>query len=290
MGNLEKEYKYCQKIMKNYTKTFANAFEHLSTEKRNALWSIYALYHNVDESIKVHKDIEYLNKIKHDVQQIYNGETKKFHSNTKIMKPSAQTIHLYNLPRSALETFIQTVEDDFVFSANDTDQQLEQYCYGVSGVIGELLNPIFTQSQIEATKVAEANAMSIALGKALQLTKILRNVGKDYSNGKIYISIEKLEYYNVDLDSIYYNGVTPNYAHLWESYANLIERSFSYILDHLYLFDDDIEPIIVLTIKTYQGLLEEVRKNLYDVTKHANLSSYKKSKIYRNVMETYSKS
>lgn len=290
MGNLEKEYKYCQKIMKNYTKTFANAFENLSTEKRNALWSIYALYHNVDESIKVHKDIEYLNKIKQDVQQIYNGETKKFHSNTKIMKALAQTIHLYNLPRSSLETFIQTVEDDFVFSANDTDQQLEQYCYGVSGVIGELLNPIFTQSQIEATKVAEANAMSIALGKALQLTKILRNVGKDYSNGKIYISIEKLEYYNVDLDSIYYNGVTPNYAHLWESYAKLIERNFSYILDHLYLFDDDIEPIIVLTIKTYQGLLEEVRKNLYDVTKHANLSSYKKSKIYRNVMETYSKS
>ncbi|WP_279526088.1 squalene/phytoene synthase family protein [Staphylococcus gallinarum] len=290
MGNLEKEYKYCQKIMKNYTKTFANAFENLSTEKRNALWSIYALYHNVDESIKVHKDIEYLNKIKQDVQQIYNGETKKFHSNTKIMKALAQTIHLYNLPRSSLETFIQTVEDDFVFSANDTDQQLEQYCYGVSGVIGELLNPIFTQSQIEATKVAEVNAMSIALGKALQLTKILRNVGKDYSNGKIYISIEKLEYYNVDLDSIYYNGVTPNYAHLWESYAKLIERNFSYILDHLYLFDDDIEPIIVLTIKTYQGLLEEVRKNLYDVTKHANLSSYKKSKIYRNVMETYSKS
>ncbi|MEB7039882.1 squalene/phytoene synthase family protein [Staphylococcus gallinarum] len=276
--------------MKNYTKTFANAFENLSTEKRNALWSIYALYHNVDESIKVHKDIEYLNKIKQDVQQIYNGETKKFHSNTKIMKALAQTIHLYNLPRSSLETFIQTVEDDFVFSANDTDQQLEQYCYGVSGVIGELLNPIFTQSQIEATKVAEVNAMSIALGKALQLTKILRNVGKDYSNGKIYISIEKLEYYNVDLDSIYYNGVTPNYAHLWESYAKLIERNFSYILDHLYLFDDDIEPIIVLTIKTYQGLLEEVRKNLYDVTKHANLSSYKKSKIYRNVMETYSKS
>ena len=64
--------------MKNYTKTFANAFEHLSTEKRNALWSIYALYHNVDESIKVHKDIEYLNKIKQDVQQIYNGETKSF--------------------------------------------------------------------------------------------------------------------------------------------------------------------------------------------------------------------
>lgn len=287
MGNLEKEYKYCQKIIKNYSKVFSNAFENLSAQKRNALWSVYALYYCVDESVKIHKDIELLNKIKQDIQQIYNGETKKFYSNTKIMRALSHTIHLYGLPNLPIELFIKTIEDDFIFSANDTNQQLDNYCYGSSGVVGELVNPIFTQEQSESTKVAEAEALSIELGKVMQLTKVLRNVGKDYRNGKIYLSNETLDYYNVDLDTIYYNGVTPNYAHLWESYANLIERKFMYILGRLFLFDDDIQPIIVLTIKTYQGLLEEVRNNLYDITKHANLSSYKKSKIYRKVMEAY---
>ncbi|MCG7339163.1 squalene/phytoene synthase family protein [Staphylococcus sp. ACRSN] len=287
MGNLQKDYKYCQKLTKHHAKAFANTFDQVEENKRNALWSIYAFYYSVDACIRVHKDIAYLNNIKIDIQQIYKGETKKFHSNAKIMRPLAKTINSYNLAKFPFETLLQTIEDDFLFSINDTDQQLMDYCYGASGVVGELLNPIFTHEQSNSSLIDETKTMSIEMGKAIQLTKILRNVGKDYSDERVYLCTEQLDFYNVDLDTIYYNGVTPNYAHLWENYAKAIENKFARVLNHLYLYDTDIKPIIVLTIKTYQGLLEEVRRNLYDMTKHAKLSSYKKSKIYRKVMETY---
>ncbi|WP_186305389.1 squalene/phytoene synthase family protein, partial [Bacillus subtilis] len=89
---------------------------------------------------------------------------------------------------------------------------------------GELLTPILTSSNENNFEQAEEAA--IALGKAMQITNILRDVGEDFQNGRIYLSVEKLAQYRVNLHSIYYEGVTPNYIELWESYATEAVRLY----------------------------------------------------------------
>ena len=37
MGNLQKDYKYCQKLTKHHAKAFANTFDQVEENKRNAL-------------------------------------------------------------------------------------------------------------------------------------------------------------------------------------------------------------------------------------------------------------
>ncbi|MEJ7180562.1 phytoene/squalene synthase family protein, partial [Staphylococcus capitis] len=76
--------------------------------------------------------------------------------------------------------------------------------YGVAGTVGELLTPILTSSNENNFEQAEEAA--IALGKAMQITNILRDVCEDFQNGRIYLSVEKLAQYRVNLHSIYYEG------------------------------------------------------------------------------------
>ncbi len=69
-----------------------------------------------------------------------------------------------------------------------TDSDLYDYCYGVAGTVGELLTPILTSSNENNFEQAEEAA--IALGKAMQITNILRDVGEDFQNGRIYLSVK----------------------------------------------------------------------------------------------------
>ncbi|SUM30895.1 squalene synthase-like protein [Staphylococcus gallinarum] len=69
----------------------------------------------------------------------------------------------------------------------------------MAGTVGELLTPILTSSNENNFEQAEEAA--IALGKAMQITNILRDVGEDFQNGRIYLSVEKLAQYRVNLHS-----------------------------------------------------------------------------------------
>ncbi|MEU2237620.1 phytoene/squalene synthase family protein, partial [Streptomyces vietnamensis] len=66
--------------------------------------------------------------------------------------------------------------------------ELEQYCYYVAGTVGLMLLPIL------ATKNHQHLHMyAVQLGVAMQLTNILRDVGEDYQNNRIYLPVDLLE-------------------------------------------------------------------------------------------------
>ncbi|MEJ7432907.1 squalene/phytoene synthase family protein, partial [Staphylococcus warneri] len=80
------------------------------------------------------------------------------------------------------------------------------YCYGVAGTVGEVLTPILAQQP-----TTETFRVARKLGEALQLTNILRDVGEDFEQGRIYISKERLAHFNIDIKQQYQQGVTSNY-------------------------------------------------------------------------------
>ncbi|MFP6334390.1 phytoene/squalene synthase family protein, partial [Bacillus subtilis] len=147
-----------------------------------------------------------------------------YQSDAAIMNALSNTLNTYSIPKKPFESLIQYVKEDLVLKEMKTDSDLYEYCYGVAGTVGELLTPILTSSNENNFEQAEEAA--IALGKAMQITNILRDVGEDFQNGRIYLSVEKLAQYRVNLHSIYYEGVTPNYIELWESYATEAVRLY----------------------------------------------------------------
>ncbi|MEB6197002.1 phytoene/squalene synthase family protein [Mammaliicoccus sciuri] len=290
MNQLERDYNHCHNIMKEHSKTFSYAFDFLDLKRKKAIWAIYAVCRIIDDSIDKYKDLEQLDGIARDLDVIYSDcdYIPAYQSDAAIMNALSNTLNTYSIPKKPFQSLIQYVKKDLVLKEMKTDSDLYDYCYGVAGTVGELLTPILASSNKNSFE--QAKEAAIALGKALQITNILRDVGEDFQNGRIYLSTEKLVEYQVDLQSVYHEGITSNYIQLWESYALKAVSLYDIALNGINYFDTEVRYIIELAATAYLEILEEVRKSNYRLHKKVYVSKLKKMKIYREISEKYNRS
>jgi 4,4'-diapophytoene synthase len=288
MNELERDYNYCHNIMKKHSKTFSYAFDFLDIRRKKAVWAIYAACRIIDDSVDRYKNLEKLDEIASDLDTIYGNHIRSYQSDASIMNALNDTLNTYAIPQNPFKSLIQYVKGDLDLKIIQTDSDLYDYCYGVAGTVGELLTPILAASN--ENNFEQAKDAAIALGKAMQITNILRDVGEDFQNGRIYLSEEKLAQYQVELHSTYYEGVNSDYIELWESYATEAVELYNIALNGINYFDEEVRYIIELATTTYREILEEVRKSNYTLRKKVFVSKLKKIKIHRDISAKYKRS
>lgn len=288
MNQLERDYQYCHNVMKFHSKTFSYAFDFLEFKKKKAIWAIYAVCRIIDDSIDRDKDVKQLSKIEKDLEGIYNNSLEQYHSDEAIMNAFNDTLNYYDIPHEPFRTLIHYVKADLNLKNLCTDEELFNYCYGVAGTVGELLTPILASQNSKNIECAEYAA--IELGKALQLTNILRDVGEDFENERIYLTEERLNQYKINLQEIYHSGVTQDYIDLWESYAQDAAQFYKNALNGVNNFDEEVHYIIELASRSYLEILEEARRADYTLHKKVYISKIKKMKIYHEMVSKYNRS
>jgi phytoene synthase len=92
------------------------------------------------------------------------------------------------IPVPAFLELVEGCELDVRGAHYETFPDLLHYCRCVAGSIGRLSTGVF-----EATDPAAAEPLADALGVALQLTNILRDVREDLGNGRVYLPQEELD-------------------------------------------------------------------------------------------------
>lgn len=108
----------------------------------------------------------------------------------------------YPLTPAMLAEIIDGVEMDLTIARYETFADLRAYCYRVASAVGLVSIEIFGYRNPACREYA------IELGLALQLTNILRDVGKDLANGRIYLPREDLarfDYAEEDLQARIYD-------------------------------------------------------------------------------------
>src|SRR5438094_7894517 len=101
-----------------------------------------------------------------------------------------------------LEEIIAGVEMDLSIFQYATFEDLRIYCYRVASAVGLVSIEIFGYRNPACKEYA------INLGFALQMTNIIRDVGKDLQSGRIYLPQEdlaKLNYSEAELRDRQYN-------------------------------------------------------------------------------------
>jgi len=99
-------------------------------------------------------------------------------------------IEKYSLPVGMLEEIIAGVEMDLRIVRYATFKELRLYCYRVASAVGLVSIEIF------GYRNAGCKQYAIDLGLALQMTNIIRDVGKDLQDGRIYLPQEDLARFN----------------------------------------------------------------------------------------------
>jgi phytoene synthase len=184
-------------ITRKSASNLALAFVLLPKPKRDAMSALYAFCREVDdvadnESIPVASRREQLAAWRADIRRACSDETPEFPVNRELQS----VIRQYRLPFEHFDELIRGVEMDLDIKRYETYEQLELYCYRVASVVGLLSIEIFGYRNPACRDYA------IYLGKALQLTNILRDVRTDAERGRIYLPQSELGRFKVGEDEI----------------------------------------------------------------------------------------
>ena len=125
------------------------------------------------------------------------------------------------------------------------------------------------------------------LGEALQITNILRDVGEDFENGRIYFSESSLARFDVSIENEFNHRISNQYIDLWEYFAAIAEDDYEIALSNIDTFNKEAQPIIELAAVIYRAILDEVRKASYTLHRRVYVSKLNKAKLYRKIKNKY---
>jgi phytoene synthase len=196
-------------ITRKSASNLAPAFVLLPRARRDGMSALYAFCREVDDvadddSVPAEKRREGLNAWREDIHRAYRNQTPHFSVNRELL-PFLQR---YQLRFELFDELIKGCETDLEVRRYNDFEALEQYCYLVASVVGLLSIEIFGYQN------PACRAYAVALGKALQLTNILRDVGNDAQRGRIYLPLSEMQRFQVSEAEILNQDYSDRYAKL----------------------------------------------------------------------------
>ena len=264
--NINKIYK------ENYKSNFYYSFAFLPKNKRTAINKFYSFCQISDEIADCDLELD----IKKKNLQEWKNELKlafESKSNIFILNEIKDIAEQFSIPKSLFFELLEGMEMDLNNKTYNTYQDLECYCYKVASVVGLII------IKIVGYRNKKAEDYAINLGKALQLTNILRDVKNDYKMGRIYFPLDDLHSFNVKKEFFKDEILTKELFNLLQSYYY---KAISYYNAADSLLDKEdkrrfLVPIIMRNI--YYSILVKIKDNNFDVFNY-NYKLSKFQKIY----------
>jgi phytoene synthase len=184
-------------ITRKSASNLAFAFVLLPKPRRDAMSVLYAFCREVDdvadnESAPLPARRARLAAWRQEVRRACDGALPSFPVACELQPVIAR----YRLPFADFDQLIRGVEMDLDINRYQTYQDLELYCYRVASIVGLLSVEIF------GYKDPACRDYAVHLGKALQLTNILRDVRTDAERGRIYLPLSELERHKIAPEEI----------------------------------------------------------------------------------------
>ena len=249
-----------QTITRKSASNLALAFILLPKAKRNGMSALYAFCREVDdvadnESLPVTQRREQLAAWRADVRRACGTETPQFGVNRELQP----VIRHYRLPFEHFDALLQGVEMDLDIKRYANHDQLELYCYRVASVVGLLSIEVFGYRDPACREYA------VCLGKALQLTNILRDVRSDAQRGRIYLPLSELAEFEVSPEEILRLEYSPRFFELANSVAQRARHFYGLACETLPAADRRSMVAAGLMGSVYWQLLRKLERRRFDV-------------------------
>jgi phytoene synthase len=177
---------YCTAFTKKSGSNFYYSFLFLPRARRQAMYTVYAFCKQVDSAVDEpppgSNPQEELRRWRVELEAAYHGNPT-----LPVTISLAEHARRLSIPRAYFEELIKGVEMDLTMTSYKTFRDLSLYCYRVASVVGLICLHVFGITS------ARAQDYAVDLGMAFQLTNILRDLGTDASQGRVYVPEEDME-------------------------------------------------------------------------------------------------
>ncbi|WP_433227539.1 presqualene diphosphate synthase HpnD [Actinomadura formosensis] len=179
-------YGHCENVVRSQARNFSYGIRLLPAPKRRALSAVYAFARRIDDIGDDHgaPPAGRLARLADERERLADAGA---HPADPVLVALSDAARRFPIPLEAFGELIDGCEADVRGAAYDTFDDLLWYCRCVAGAVGRLSLGVFGTSDPE-TAVPRADA----LGVALQLTNILRDVREDGLSGRVYLPAKDL--------------------------------------------------------------------------------------------------
>lgn len=224
----------------------------LSRTRRDAMFALYAFCREIDdiadEGGSEAEKLAALEDWRAEIDRLYAGAPAK---PTSIAL--SEHIARFDLPREEFLLLIEGMEMDARGPVLAPDwSTLRAYCRRVAGAVGMISIRIFGDGSPAAERFA------LALGEALQLTNILRDVADDARIGRLYLPRELLETHGVKANSPAEVAADSRTAAVCAELAVEARGRFKAAREALEELDWRVMRPALIMMGMYEGLLERM--------------------------------
>ncbi len=242
--------------------SFYYAFLFLPPPRRAAITAFYAFCREVDDVVDEMRDASVAaSKLawwQQEVQRAFAGQPT--HPTTQALMPHATT---YGITAEHLGAVIEGCRMDLAQTRHLDLPSLLQYCHLVAGVVGEVAARIFGHSDAQTLLYAHR------LGRALQLTNIIRDVGDDARRGRIYLPMSELQRFDVKAHELLKReapwGYSDRFTALMRFQAARAHASYDEALALLPEADRQAQKPGLMMANIYRSLLREIESDGFQV-------------------------
>jgi len=268
-ASLKKAYQQAFVITAAHSKSFYFASGLLPPKKRSAVRALYAFCRTVDDIVDESQSKRDRDKELHYWRGIV--ESGFAHHDDLVASAWADTLTRCHIPRHYALQLIDGVGRDLSQFRYRTFDDLVTYCYGVASTVGLM------SMYIVGFKSHEAVPYAIKLGVALQMTNILRDVGEDYRNGRLYLPLEELVLYGLTEADIAEGHVTEDWRQFMKFQIKRTRQLYQESWAGVKMLEREGQLAIGAASSLYEGILKDIEEHDYDVfNRRASLNVWEK--------------
>ena len=231
--------------------SFFWAMRLLPEARRNAMFAVYAFCREVDdiadEPAPMAEKRRGLAGWREEIGRLYAG-TPRYPTGVALLRP----VRDYGLRREDFLALIDGMEMDAVEIRAPSIAALELYCDRVACAVGRLSVRAFGETAEARDEVA------FALGQALQLTNILRDMDEDAERGRLYLPSEHLRAAGIESDEPEAVLAHPGLVSACEALAALAGRRFAEARAALARCDRRAMRPAIVMMHVYRRILEQL--------------------------------
>ena len=247
-------YQQCRAITREHSRTFFIASALMHAEHRRAIQALYA-FCRVSDDIVDRNDGDRAADLRAWRQRSLGSNP----GDDPVALAWADTCVRYHIPRQYAEQLLDGVAGDLNPRRYETFADLSHYCYAVASTVGLMVMHIVGYAGNEAIPYA------VKLGVALQMTNILRDVGEDWRNGRLYLPEAELAAYGLGDADIAAGVVDDRWREFMRFQIARTRQLFAEALPGVALLGGSSRFAVQAAAELYAAILDDIEAHDYDV-------------------------
>ena len=249
-------------IIRTKARSFAFAARFLDPERRRATEILYAFFRTLDDLVDERPPDADLGEIRAELRRWCSHLTAPDSGalgDDPLARALRETLERHAIPSSYLLALVRGLEDDLDGRPIDSADDLELYAFRVAATVGLAMCHVLGATNRRAVAAASA------LGIAMQVTNIIRDVADDLDRGRCYLPREAIERFPGAADALAARRMNEPFRALLRTQVECARRYYRAGLSGLAELPPDARFPIAVAAELYGRILDVVERRGYDV-------------------------